>query len=243
MRSITFGLHSRRYGHNFERDVEALHYFLRCCSLPLSSIGIYDKLPDSAAVEALCEHLAQRPQLAALVLYGLNSGAGLQAAVDIQKQTDATFGDLRWLRIRIASRHANMIARAAPALTYLYLTLVDNDCGALTALAPLTQLDELIVHYGNGATLPSDGEMAALRHLRSLRALAGSSALRPILVTDGCFASIIETLPHLKRLRLAIHGVIRNLSGATLSSVGEQCQELERLEMLGVWDLSSWGNS
>jgi hypothetical protein len=242
LQRVLCALQSMLYGQSVERDIEAAHHFLRCCPLSVSSVGFWDRLPDCAATIALFKHLAQRPRLAVLELLGSIGGAGLQAALDMPA-TGAIFADLRQLRIRLASRHVHMIPRVAPALKQLRLSIIDSDVRALPALAPLTQLTDLVVHYFNKATPPLDSETTALGRLHSLRALSVKASSQPLLLTDNGLASTLRSLPRLKRLRLAFYGGIPNLSGAAICAVGEQCRDLERLEMSGDWDLSSWRHS
>jgi hypothetical protein len=242
MQRVMIALQSTRYGQSVERDIEAAHHFLRCCPPSVSSVGFFDGLPDCAATTALFEHLTRRPRLAVLELPGFIGGASLQASLDMQT-TDAIFADLGQLDIRLASRHVHMIPRIAPALKQLRLNIADSEVRALPALAPLTQLTDLAVHYVGKATPPLDSEATALGRLHNLRALSIGASSQPLLLTDKGLAGTLQSLPRLKRLRLAFWNGILNLSGAAICAVGEQCRDLERLELSGEWDLSSWRRS
>jgi hypothetical protein len=139
---------------------------------------------------------------------------------------------------------------------HLNLTVNMGDSFVLAALAPLTQLRELIMRYNSPAHPLTPRNVTALQRLGQLRVLclfalspddiSVSSGLQHSAryVTDADFRCLAAALPHLVQLRIRVGSQAANfMTGAALRYLGEHCRHLTTLDLDGKWAMSCWRES
>jgi hypothetical protein len=244
---------------NHCRAVALLLTVFAGCPASLTSIELGCRLPDCPALRELFQCWARLPLLQELDTSYEADGAGFEAAARLLPDLpngDVSFPSLRRLRIHLRTGRAEHLVAAAPFLTHLDLTVNMGDSFVLAALAPLTQLRELIMRYNSPAHPLTPRNVAALQRLGQLRLLclfalppdgdgvSGEQQHGVSFVTDADISSLAAALPHLVLLRISVGTCAANfMTGAALRSIGEHCRHLTTLALDGKWDMSCWRQS
>ncbi|MCJ1240988.1 hypothetical protein MMC14_008992 [Varicellaria rhodocarpa] len=194
---------------------------------------------DHVITDQVFKYLVSRQNLTDLRLHRVFKRATIEEALELAL---SPFIALQYFQMRIESDSISSLAEllSRGSIKILRLDIEDDKGSILDYVSSLTQLQSLQVTYHKSREIPQK-EMMTIRSLCQLKTLGlrsknDNEAIHSFDTKDG---DMRELTAQFKQLQGFFFDVQCNMSISAIIAIGKNCPRLEKLHMLGAYDLGT----